>query len=90
MELLDIYKHKESSKLIQITAFATPMGRIQSDGFTIVFSQLHKMNGRVVTTPSQYGYGSEKEIEKEYELFLHREEVNKYETWDEIYKLLEK
>lgn len=89
MKLSDVYKHKDSKKLIQIIAFATPMGRMQGEGLIIVFSQLHKMNERVVTTPSQYGYGTEEEIEEEYELFLPQEEVRKYDHWDEIFKLLE-
>jgi len=89
MRLNDVYKHKTKNKLIQIDSFATPMGKFPSREMIIVFSQFYKEGNKILATQSQYGYGSEEEIEKEYELFVPEYELHNYDSWSELYKKLE-
>lgn len=89
MKLGDIYKHKENNSIIQIDSFASPMGRFTGkDSFIIVFRQIEKHNEfEIGSSPSDNGYGSKEEIEKEYELLIPQEELINYSDWNEIFKL---
>lgn len=89
MKLYDIYKHKEENELIQINSFATRMNSHKE--LIIVFSRMEKHNDyEIGHCPSFNGYGTQEEIEKEYELFIKQEDLDKYEDWNEIFKLLER
>ena len=89
MKLGDIYKHKENNSIIQIDSFATPMGRFGEGKSIIVFRQIEKHNEfEIGSCPSFNGYGSQEEIENEYELLVSQEELNNYSDWDEIFNLV--
>ena len=89
MKLGDIYKHKENNSLIQIDSFATPMGRFGEGESVIIFRQIEKHNEfEIGSCPSFNGYGSQEEIESEYELLVSQEELSNYSDWDEIFKLV--
>lgn len=87
MKLGDIYKHKQNNSIIQIDSFATPMGRfVDKDSFIIVFRQIEKHNEfEIGSSPSDNGYGSQEDIEKEYELLVSQENLKKYSSWNEIF-----
>lgn len=90
MKLGDIYKHKQNDSIIQIDSFATPMGRyVDRDSLIIVFRQIEKHNEfEIGSSPSDNGYGSVEEIEKEYELLVSQENLKDYSSWDEIFELI--
>ena len=90
MKLGDIYKHKENNSIIQIDSFAKPMGRyVDEDSLIIVFSQIEKHNEfEIGSNPSNNGYGSQEEIESEYELLVPQEELRDYSDWDKIFDLI--
>ena len=90
MKLGDIYKHKQNNSIIQIDSFATPMGRfVDKDSFIIVFRQIEKHNEfEIGSSPSDNGYGSQEDIEKEYELLVPQENLKKYSSWNEIFELI--
>ena len=89
MKLGDIYKHKQNKYIIQIDSFAWPL--VKKDSYTkciIVFRTIvHDALG-IGSYPSFNGYGSQEEIESEYELLVPQEELNKYSDWDEIFELI--
>lgn len=90
MKLGDIYRHKNKNSIIQIDSFATPMGRFEKDGFIIVFKKIEKHNEyEIGSCPSNNGYGTKEEIEKEYELLIPQDKLCEYQDWNEIFKLLE-
>ena len=89
MKLGDIYKHKENKSIIQIDSFASHMGDFLK-GHIIVFAQIEKHNEfEIGHCPSFNGYGSQEEIENEYELLVPQEELRNYSDWNEILKLAE-
>lgn len=89
MKLGDIYKHKETNDLIQIDSFANHINNI-GNGFIIVYTNIKKHNDyETGSCPSFNGYGSEEEIEKEYELLVSQGDLTKYDSWEEILKLAE-
>lgn len=83
MKLMDIWKHKESNKLIQIESFATNV-KTGSD-MVIVFNNLNRQG----YSPSFNEYGTKEEIESEYELFICSDRAMQIETYDEIFDELE-
>lgn len=88
MKLGDIYKHKQNNSIIQIDSFASHMGDL-SEGHIIVFRQIEKHNEfEIGSCPSFNGYGSQEEIENEYELLVLQEELSKYSDWNEILELV--
>ena len=87
MKLGDIYKNKENNSIIQIDSFATPMGRFCEEKTIIVF---RKIESEIGSCPSFNGYGTQKEIETEYELLISQENLSNYSDWDEIFQLIEK
>ena len=90
MKLGDVYRHKENKSIIQIDSFATPMGRLGEGDFIIVFRQIEKHNEyEIGSCPSFNEYGSQKEIEKEYELLVPQEKLSEYKDWNEIFSLLD-
>lgn len=90
MKLYDIYKHKQDNSIIQIDSFATPMGHFDKNGFIIVFKKIEKHNEfEIGSCPSNNGYSTKDEIEKEYELLVPQEKLGEYQDWNEIFKLLE-
>ena len=90
MKLGDVYKHKENNPIIQIDSFANPMGRFLEGKRIIVFRQIEKHNDEFGSFASLNGYGTNEEIENEYELLVSREELSNYSDWSEIFQLIEK
>lgn len=89
MKLGDVYRHKGSDSIIQIDSFATRMGKIGEGDSIIVFRQIEKHNEfEIGSCPSFNGYGTQEEIEKEYELLITQEKLSEYQNWNEILKLL--
>ena len=89
MKLGDVYKHKEDNSIIQIDSFATPMGRFLEEESIIVFRQIEKHNEfEIGSCPSFNGYGSQEEIENEYELLVAQEDLSNYSDWNEIFQLV--
>ena len=87
MKLGDIYKNKENDSIIQIDSFATPMGRFCEEKTIIVFRKIENETG---SCPSFNGYGTQEEIEAEYELLVPQKELNNYCGWEEIFRLIKK
>lgn len=91
MKLGDVYKHKEDDSIIQIDSFATPMGNFFEGESIIVFRQIEKHNKfEIGSCPSFNGYGSQEEIENEYELLVSQEDLKNYSDWNEILGLVDK
>ena len=89
MKLGDVYKHKENNSIIQIDSFATHMNKFD-EGVIIVFRNIEKHNEfEIGSCPSFNGYGSQEEIENEYELLVPQEELSKYSDWNEILELVD-
>jgi hypothetical protein len=87
MKLYDVYKNKETNEIIQIDSFATHMNTC--DDMLIIFKRIEKHNEfEIGSCPSFNMYGTEEEIEKEYELFVAQEELRKYKDWNEIFELV--
>ena len=79
MKLGDIYINKENKSIIQIDSFATHMARPGRDVVIVVFRQIEKHNQfEIGSCPSFNGYGSQEEIESEYELLVPQEKVKNY------------
>ena len=90
MKIGDVYKHKENNSVIQIDSFANPMGRFDEEKMIIIFRKIEKINQfEIGSCPSFNGYGTQEEIENEYELFVLEEDLEKYSDWDEIFELAE-
>ena len=91
MKIGDIYKNKENNSIIQIDSFATPMGKFGEGESIIVFRQIERHNEfEIGSCPSFNGYGTQEEIEMEYELLVSQENLSNYSDWDEIFQLVEK
>lgn len=89
MKLFDVYKHKENDSLIQIDSYATHMN--DSKDSIVVYRNISKHNEfEIGSCPSFNGYGTQEEIEKEYELLVPEEDLNKYESWNDIFALIKK
>ena len=87
MKLGDIYKNKENNSIIQIDSFATPMGRFCEEKPIIVF---RKIESEIGSCPNFNGYGTQEEIEADYELLVPQKELNNYCGWEEIFRLIKK
>lgn len=88
MKLYDIYKNKKDNSLIQIDSYATHMNGIKV--MVVVFKNIEKHSeSEIGSSPSFNGYGTSEEIESEYELLVPQEELKKYKTWNNIFKLIE-
>ena len=87
MKLGDIYKNKENNSIIQIDSFATPMGRFCEEKPIIVFQKIDSETG---SCPNFNGYGTQEEIEADYELLVSQKELNNYCGWEEIFRLIKK
>ena len=91
MKLGDIYKNKENNSIIQIDSFAAPMGKFGEGESIIVFRQIERRNEfEIGSCPSFNGYGTQEEIETEYELLVSQENLSNYSDWNEIFQLIEK
>lgn len=91
MKLGDIYKNKENNSIIQIDSFAAPMGKFGEGENIIVFRQIERHNEfEIGSCPSFNGYGTQEEIEAEYELLVPQKELNNYCGWEEIFRLIKK
>lgn len=86
MMLGDIYINKENKSIIQIDSYASPMGDFLK-GCIIIFRQLEEYSGLIGSTSNFNGYGSQKEIESEYELLVPQEKLKEYDDWNEIFEL---
>lgn len=87
MMLGDIYINKENKSIIQIDSYASPMGDFLKKGCIIIFRQLEEHSGLIGSTHGFNGYGSQKEIESEYELLVPQEKLKEYDDWNEIFEL---
>lgn len=86
MKLGDVYKNKKDKSIIQIDSFATHIGEIGKS--IIVYRHIENHSGMIGSLCSFNGYGSVEEIEAEYDLLVSQEDLgNKYNDWDEIFKL---
>ena len=91
MKLGDIYKNKGNNSIIQIDSFAAPMGKFGEGESIIVFRQIERRNEfEIGSCPSFNGYGTQEEIETEYELLVSQENLSNYSDWNEIFQLIEK
>lgn len=89
MKIGDIYKRKENNSIIQIDSFAAPMGKIREGSFIIIFRKIENHNKfEIGSCPSFNGYGSQEEIEREYELLIPQEKLDEYENLDKVFELL--
>ena len=87
MKLYDIYISKNKKHLIQIDSFATHMNRYSDNGLVIVYRNIEKHNElEIGSSPSNNGYGTKEEIEKEYDLFIPENELNNYKDWNKIFE----
>lgn len=86
MTLGDIYINKENKSLIQIDSFASHMGDF-TKGHIIVFRHIEEHRELIGSIPSFNGYGSQEEIESEYELLVPQEKLKEYDDWNEIFEL---
>jgi len=83
MKLQDVYKHKKNNNIIQIDSFASRMNGTEE--VIIVFNNLKYMIGDIGFCPSFNGFGTQEEIENEYELIVSQEELYDYNDWEEIF-----
>ena len=89
MRLGDIYVNKKDKSIIQIDSYATHMGEFTLQSI-VIFSQSERHNTYVFgCVPSVNGYGSQEEIESEYELLVPQEKVKNYSDWNEIFDMVE-
>ena len=89
MKLFDIYKDKVTNEIIQINSFATRMNTHKD--MVIVFERIERHNEfEIGSCPSFNGYGTQEEIEREYELLVSQEDLRKYEAWEDIFTLIDK
>lgn len=84
MQLGDIYINKKDNSIIQIDSFATHMGKFQKP-VIIIFRHLEANTDDIWSCPSFNGYGSQTEIESEYDLLIPYEKLNET-TWEEALK----
>lgn len=90
MKLGDVYKHRKNNSIIQIDSFATRIGKIGKEDFIIVFRQIKKHNEfEIGSCPSFNEYGTQEEIEKEYDLLVSQDKLSEYQDWNEIFELLD-
>ena len=88
MKLFDIYTHKENNSIIQIKSFATRVNTSKDQ--IIVFERIVRSEEMGWgSCPSFNGYGTKEEIEQEYKLLVPQEQLDKYEDWDDIFKLID-
>lgn len=88
MKLGDIYYNKNNKSIIQIDSFATHMGKF-GESPIIIFSQIERHNEfEIGSCVSFNGYGSREEIETDYELLIPQENLDEYDDWDEVFKLV--
>lgn len=85
MKLGDIYKHKTNNELIQIESFANHINDANPFKTIIVFNYIQECGGLYGHCPSFNGYGSQEEIEEQYELFICQEDLCKYDSWEDIF-----
>lgn len=90
MKLGDIYKHKKNGSIIQIDSFAAHMNTLEGD-VIIVFRNIEDHGKHEIGyCPSFNGYGTQKEIEAEYELALTQEELRNFSEWEEVFEAIER
>ena len=89
MRLGDIYVNKKDKSIIQIDSYATHMGEFTEKSI-VIFRQMERHNSyEIGSVPSFNGYGSQEEIESEYELLVPQEKVKNYSDWNEIFDMVE-
>ena len=90
MKLGDVYVNKKDKSIIQIDSYATHMGNFPEKSI-VVFRQIERHYGcEIGSVPSFNGYGSQEEIESEYELLVPQEKLKNYSDWNEIFDMVEK
>lgn len=82
LKLGEVYINKKNKSIIQIDSFATHMGEI--DKPIIIYRCIGNHGGMIISCPSFNGYGSSEEIEAEYDLLIPQEDLDKYNSWDEV------
>lgn len=89
MKIGDIYKHKDTGHLIQIDSFASHIKSENPFDNIIVFANIAKVAGVYGSCPSFNGYGSQEEIEAEYDLAVSHENTINFTSWEEIINHIE-
>ena len=83
MKLGEFYKHNKKGNIIQIDSFGTRMN--SGEDFIVIFRNIFKMNDiQYGSTPSGNGYGTQEEIEKEYNLVVKQEELKNFNDYNEV------
>lgn len=82
MKIGEIYINKKNKSIVQIDSFATHMGRVNKP--IIIYSYIENHNGMIGSCRSFNGYGSLEEIKQEYDLLIPQEDLDKYNSWDEV------
>jgi|GEM_PF-1952948 len=88
MRIGEIYKSKESHRIIQIDSYAMHVDSLDISTSIVVFTRIQEIDGRHVTNPMLNGYGTKDEIEKEYDLILSAEDIMSCEGYDDIIELI--
>lgn len=87
MKLGDIYTNKKNGSIIQIDSFATHMAKSEM-AIIVIFRRIERHSEfEIGSCPSFNGYGSQEEIEAEYDLLVPQEKLNEYGDWNEIFEL---
>ena len=86
-DIIQIFS-KLNNNLIQINGFANPMDSSNCSKSIVIFSNISKSLGIQGNNINFNLYGTQKDIEKQYELFIKQEDIYKYNSWDEIFNLV--
>lgn len=87
MKLGDIYISKTTKDIIQIDSFATPLN--DEGDMYIIIACIFNNGGIYGSSPSFNQYATQKEIEDRFELLVDREDLDKFDDWQEVFKLVE-
>lgn len=84
MKLGDIYVHNKDKYLIQIDSYATHLNNV-NDNMIIVYNVIDPSGFNCI---SFNGYATKSELEDNFSLLVHQTELYKYNSWSEIYNLI--
>lgn len=84
MKLGNIYVHNKDKYLIQIDSYATHLNKV-NDNMIIVYNVIDTSGFNCI---SFNGYATKSELEDNFSLLVHQTELYKYNSWSEIYNLI--
>lgn len=86
MKLRDIYKHKKYNNFIRISSFATPINKSLDfkEDLYIIVENLQVIDGNVSSCPSFNMYGTQEDIEQDYELYRDADTIT-WDTYEEVF-----